>query len=738
IRAVEGDARQADKARDVRRELHSIFIRRGDDAVKRSGDAAARLAEAGRRLQDAAKQLEEAAKKGDENAKLQAAAGVRAAESDQRQAEAAGKADSDKALECFRFAKEFAWDRDSEAEAVQRLAGTYEGLGLWREAVMQYQELIWKGRKLFHRESENVTKLWDHASRRIDDIVAKAPEAYAEVEKQAAESLQKVKDGSVEGLREVMDRFPNSKAARDAFGRMRDTLLKQGQLDKLRALYGDFQDRFKLKLNFDAYKELLELLEKLGDLERLKFELAHFGERFADRSILVDGREEPVKEYVARRLEDLSRTPLRTPSLKGPLRLLGEMEAVQLPTDPQGVAMGQQPLCPLGTEPAGFGADRELFRRGSSVELWDLKAKVRIWACAHPGAWLGAIYGDAPAGVPVLFIKPGSPAEKVGLKKDDLLLAVDGRPLSGAGTADLLSGLTPGATVEIAVRRGGTDLKVRAVTTRMPAELRPAILGASFTREGSLAVAWEDLLASIDLATGAPQWTFRVSRDRFIFSGFHATEGRLYLYESIRGDRFADPMRLPTPGLPLVFKVQEAHHLLFCLSDFTGEVLWARKFDFDPANPFQESRVEFMGRYFADHVAFLHLMSRGGVNEWSLWMIPAQAGAKSESGPLREPLRRPLHGQMLARAVDSEGEVFYYISDVPERRERTLHSLSLDPAQQGFKPMEVRLNDVKYMPYHLNYSTCTLSASRGFVALVISPSQQNIDYRIWTWRTSDF
>jgi len=738
IRAVEGDARQAEKARDVRRELHTIFIRRGDEALKRAGDAAARLADAGRRLQDAAKQVEDAAKKNDENAKLQAAAGVRAAESDQRQAEAARKGDSDKALECFRFAKEFAWDRDSEAEAVQRLAGTYEGLGLWREAVMQYQDLIWKGRKLFHRESESVTKLWDHAARRIDDIVSKSPEAYAEVEKQAAEALQKVKDGSVEGLREVMDRFPNSKAARDAFGKMRDSLLKQGQLDKLRALYGDFQDRFKLKLNLDAYKELLELLEKLGDLERLKFELAHFGDRFADRSVTTDGREESVKDYVARRLEELSRAPSRTPALKGPLRLLGEMEPVLLSTDPQGVSMGHLPLCPLGTEPASFGPDRELFRRGSSVELWDLKTKQRVWVCAHPGAWLGAVYGDAPQGVAVQFIKPGSPAEKAGLKKDDVMLAIDGRPLKGSGAFDALAGLAPGATVELTCRRGTSDLKLRAVTSGMPADLRPAILGASFTREGSLAVAWEDQLASIDLATGEPQWTFRVSRDRFIFAGFHATEGRLYLYESIRGDRFADPMRLPTPGVPMTFKVQDAHHLLFCLSDFTGEVLWARKFDFDAANPFQDTRVEFMGRYFADHVAFLHMLSRGGVNEWSLWMIPAQAGGKSESGPLREPQRRPLHGQMLAHTVDSDGDVLYYVADVPERRERTLHSLSLDPAQQAFKPMEIRLNDVKYMPYHLNYSTCTLSASRGFVALVISPSQQNIEYRIWTWRTSDF
>src|SRR6185503_15539142 len=167
-------------------------------------------------------------------------------------------------------------------------------------------------------------------------------------------------------------------------------------------------------------------------------------------------------------------------------------------------------------------------------------------------------------------------------------------------------------------RRANAELKVRVTLAAMPAELRPAIIGASFTREGALAVAWEDLLASIDLATGEIQWTFRVSRDRFHFHSFHATEGRLYLYESIRSDRYADPMRMPSPGAPVVFKPEDAHHLLFCLSDFTGEVLWARKFAFEGASPFQEFRIEFLGKYLADQVSFLHMTSKSGTYEWAL------------------------------------------------------------------------------------------------------------------------
>jgi outer membrane protein assembly factor BamB/tetratricopeptide (TPR) repeat protein len=703
IRAVEGDPRQIERVREVRRSLHAIFLKRGDEAAKRAEEAGRQPSEGARQPADPLKQRTEA----------------------------------QKALESYAMAKQFAWDRDSEAEAVKRLAGTYEELGLWKEAVGQYQELIQKGRQLFHRKGEDVTKLWDHAARRIDDIVSKAPGAYADVEQQAAEALKKVKEDSVDSFRDVMDRFPNSKAARDAFGKMRDTLLKQGRLDRLRALYGDFQDRFKLKLNFDAYRELLELLEKLGDLDRLKFELVRFGERFAEESVVIDGNDEPVREFVERRLAELGRRPRSTPALKGPLRLLGELEAIKPTSDPQGVALGHLPLCPLGVEPAGFDADRELFKRGSSVELWDLKAKRRLWARSHPGAWLGALYGDSPQGVAVLFVKQGSPAEKAGLRKDDVLLSVDGFPLLPSTMGDLFSGLSSGASVEIAYRRAGADAKVRVQLVAVPAESRPSIVGASFTREGAIAVAWEDELASLDLATGDVQWTFRVSRDRFHFHAFHATEGRLYLYEALRGDRYADPMRLPTPGAPLVFKPEEAHHLLFCLSDFTGEVLWARKFSFEPQNPLQEYRLEFLGKYFSDHVAFLQMTPHSGVYDWSLWMIPAQAGARSESGPLREQQKRPLLGQKMAHAVDEEGGIFYYVADVPERRERFLYSLNLNPARQNFKPVEIQLQQARFMPPNTSYSVCSLAADRDFITLVVSPWQANVEHKIWVWKTSD-
>jgi hypothetical protein len=130
------------------------------------------------------------------------------------------------------------------------------------------------------------------------------------------------------------------------------------------------------------------------------------------------------------------------------------------------------------------------------------------------------------------------------------------------------------------------------------------------------------------------------------------------------------------------------------------------------------------------------MTAKSGTYEWSLWLIPAQAGARAEGTALREPQRRPLIGQRLAHAVDEESGVFYYIADVPERRDRTLYSLNLNPARQNFKPVEIPLQQ-KYMPQNFNYTKCSLAADRDFIALVVSPPQPGSDHRIWVWKTSD-
>ena len=72
-----------------------------------------------------------------------------------------------------------------------------------------------------------------------------------------------------------------------------------------------------------------------------------------------------------------------------------------------------------------------------------------------------------PAGAGAFVIDevaPGWPADKAGLKPGDQVLAVDGVPLSGAGTNDLV----PGEARRFQVRRGGQTLEISLIAATHP------------------------------------------------------------------------------------------------------------------------------------------------------------------------------------------------------------------------------------------------------------------------------
>jgi membrane-associated protease RseP (regulator of RpoE activity) len=71
---------------------------------------------------------------------------------------------------------------------------------------------------------------------------------------------------------------------------------------------------------------------------------------------------------------------------------------------------------------------------------------------------------EAGAGVCVVQIVPGSPAEKAGLKKNDLLIKMDGKALRGkAGLADALRAAKPGQETSFTVLRKAKELQVKVV-----------------------------------------------------------------------------------------------------------------------------------------------------------------------------------------------------------------------------------------------------------------------------------
>jgi Do/DeqQ family serine protease len=81
----------------------------------------------------------------------------------------------------------------------------------------------------------------------------------------------------------------------------------------------------------------------------------------------------------------------------------------------------------------------------------------------HPGAMPTAMQAESPTGAMVAEVAPGSPADKAGLRRGGIIIAVDGRPIVSAGQLRARVGLIPvGQSVELEVLRDGTRVKLNA------------------------------------------------------------------------------------------------------------------------------------------------------------------------------------------------------------------------------------------------------------------------------------
>jgi carboxyl-terminal processing protease len=102
-----------------------------------------------------------------------------------------------------------------------------------------------------------------------------------------------------------------------------------------------------------------------------------------------------------------------------------------------------------------------------------------LWAslcAAQTNQGLGVIGANArphPRGLEVERVLPGYPAQKVGLKKGDVIVAVDAKMLKGLSLTQKVTRLRgkPGTSVTVAVERKGAPKPLIITLTRAP--LRP-------------------------------------------------------------------------------------------------------------------------------------------------------------------------------------------------------------------------------------------------------------------------
>jgi S1-C subfamily serine protease len=81
----------------------------------------------------------------------------------------------------------------------------------------------------------------------------------------------------------------------------------------------------------------------------------------------------------------------------------------------------------------------------------------------------GETDGDGRPGLEILDVRPGSPADRAGLKRGDRILSVNGKPVDQpVRLENVLSVLPSGSEVMLAIEREGRRLEVKATLTRKP------------------------------------------------------------------------------------------------------------------------------------------------------------------------------------------------------------------------------------------------------------------------------
>jgi serine protease Do len=105
-------------------------------------------------------------------------------------------------------------------------------------------------------------------------------------------------------------------------------------------------------------------------------------------------------------------------------------------------------------------------------ETWDRLAKGEVWGGKKIAgyAYLGVELDPEAKDCRIRVVAPGSPADKAGLRADDIVLMCDGKKINNTQELAALIGLkSPGNTVAVQVRRGSETVTRNVVLGKRPA-----------------------------------------------------------------------------------------------------------------------------------------------------------------------------------------------------------------------------------------------------------------------------
>lgn len=122
-------------------------------------------------------------------------------------------------------------------------------------------------------------------------------------------------------------------------------------------------------------------------------------------------------------------------------------------------------------------------------------------AFAQTRGWIGIRFDAVGQSVVVADVYRSGPADRGGVRPGDVVVSVDGAPVSGVGLARAASALAPGQTLRLTVVRNGAEHPLTVVASRRPAAIDAGVAADRFVRAQSRLFRTMDSLLRV-LSTG--------------------------------------------------------------------------------------------------------------------------------------------------------------------------------------------------------------------------------------------
>lgn len=121
------------------------------------------------------------------------------------------------------------------------------------------------------------------------------------------------------------------------------------------------------------------------------------------------------------------------------------------------------------------------------------------------GGWIGVRLDVVGGSAVVTAVYRSGPADRGGVRPGDVVVAVDGAPVSDGGLARAVSGLAPGRTLRLTVVRDGAEHLLTVSATRRPAAIDAGLAADRFAQAQSRLFRTMDSLLRV-LSTGEAEF----------------------------------------------------------------------------------------------------------------------------------------------------------------------------------------------------------------------------------------